>query len=124
MRGGGGGELLLLLLLLLLRLIGLLGLRLLDTFLAAFLGLGESEKDDDLPRLPAGGRALLGEIEFERERIGLRIGDLLRLRFIGDLLGGGLLTRLGERRLGGGERLLIGGLPRILRGEGLGGDLL
>lgn len=118
---GGGGELLLLLLLL--RLIGLLGLRLLDTFLVTFLGLGESEKDDDLPRLLAGGRTLLGEIELEGERTGLRIGDRIRLRLIGDLLGGGLLIRLGEPRLGRGERLLIG-LPRIRQGDGLGGDLI
>lgn len=119
----GGGELLLLLLLLLLRLKGLLGLRLLDIFLVTFRGLGESEYDDDLPRLPTGGLALLGEIDLERERTGLLIGgDLLRLRLREDLLGG-LLALPPERRLGGGERLRIG-LPRIRRGEALGGDRL
>lgn len=44
----------------------------------------------------------------------------------GNLLGGGLLTRLGgERRLGDmGDRLRGGGLPRFLRGDVLTGDLL
>lgn len=52
------------------------------------------------------------------------MGERLRLRTTGDLLGG-LRTRLGgEQRRGGGDRLRIGGLPRILRGEPLGGDLI
>lgn len=122
--GGGGGELLLLLLLLALPpLKGLLGLRLLD-LRDTFRGLGESEKDDDLPRL-TGGRPLRGENDLEFERAGLRIGERLRLRPMGDLLGG-LRARLGggERRLGGGggERLRPG-LPRNLLGETLAGDL-
>lgn len=102
--------------LLLLPLKGLLGLR--DILRVTFRGLGDSE-DDDLPRLPAGPRPLLGESDLERDRRGLRIGERLRLRS-GDLLGG-LRARLGgERRLGGrGERLRTG-LPRIL----LGGDPL
>ena len=37
---------------------------------------------------------LLGEIDLERERTGLRIGERLRLRLKGDLLGG-LRARLG-----------------------------
>lgn len=109
--------------LLLLRLRGLLGLRLLDIFLAPFRGLGESDKDDDLPRLLTGGRTLLGEIELEGERLGLLIGERVRLRLKEVLLGGGLLARPPDRRLGGGERLRIG-LPRPLRGEALRGDLL
>lgn len=62
-------------------------------------------------------------MDLERDRAGLRIGERLRLRARGDLLGG-LRARLGgERRLGGrGERLRTG-LPRILRGEALTGDL-
>lgn len=119
----GGGELLLLLLLLLLfPLSGLLGLRLLDIFLGILLGLGELEYEDDLPRLPAGPRPLRGEMDLERERPGLRIGDRLRLR-IGDLLRG-LRTLLGGdlRLRGGGDRLRTG-LPRILLGDPLGGDL-
>lgn len=108
--------------LLLLPLNGLLGLR--DTLRVTFLGLGDPEDDDvDLPRLPGGGpRPLLGEIDLERDRPGLRIGERLRLRS-GDLLGGGLRGRLGgERRLGGGGERLLTGLPRILLGgEPLGG---
>lgn len=109
--------------LLLLPLIDLLGLILLDTRLAPLRGGGLREpEDDDLPRLGTGGRPpLLGDIDLERERAGLRIGERLRLR-IGDLLGG-LRGRLGgERRLRGGERRRIG-LPRILLGEPLAGDL-
>lgn len=81
-QGFRGGELLLLLLLLLLPLIGLLGLRLLDTLrLPLRGGLGEDpEDDDDLPRLATGALPpLLGEIDLDRERMGLRIGDRLRL---------------------------------------------
>lgn len=116
-----GGEVLLLLLLVLLPLIGLRGLRLLEILRTTFRGLGDPE-DDDLPRLAAGPLPLLGDTDLERERKGLRIGERLRLRS-GDLLGG-LRARLGgERRLKGrGERLRIG-LPRILRGEALAGDL-
>lgn len=101
--------------LLLLLLKDLLGLR--DIFRGTFLGLGDPEYDDDLPRLVAGPRPLRGEIDLDRDRASLRLGDRLRLRLIGDLLGG-LRTRLGgERRLGGkGERLRMG-LPRILTGE-------
>lgn len=98
----------------------LLGLRLLDIFRTTLRGPGDPEEDDDLPRLPGGARPLRGEIDLERERIGLRIGERVRLRGTGDLLSG-LRARLGERRLGGGERLRTG--PRILEGEGLlGGD--
>lgn len=43
-------------------------------------------------------RYLRGEIDLERERIGLRIGERVRLRGIGDLLGG-LRTRLGELQM-------------------------
>lgn len=62
-------------------------------------------------------------MELERERPGLRIGDRLRLR-IGDLLGG-LRSLLGggDLRLRGRGDLLRTGLPRILLGEPLGGDL-
>jgi len=62
-------------------------------------------------------------MDLERERPGLRIGDRLRL-WIGDLLGG-LRSLLGGgdlRLAGGGDRLRTG-LPRILLGEPLGGDL-
>ncbi len=118
-----GGELLRLLLLLLRPLTGLLGLRLLEILLATFLGLGDLEYDDDLPRLTAGARPLRGESDLERERAGLRIGVRLRLTLNGDLFAG-LRYRLGgDLCLGGGERLRRGGLPRILRGEALGGDL-
>lgn len=61
-------------------------------------------------------------MDLERERPGLRIGDRLRLR-IGDLLGGLRTLLRGDLRLrGGGDRLRTG-LPRILLGEPLGGDL-
>lgn len=127
-----GGELLrLLLLLLLLPLIGRLGLPLLDIRLPPLRGgLGDLEYDDDLPRLAAGGRPpLRGDIDLDRERIGRRIGERLRLRMgdrlrlrIGDLLGGLRALLGGDRRLGGGERRRRG-LPRILLGEALAGDL-
>lgn len=112
------GELLLLVSLELLPLMGLLGLRLVIRR-GILRGLGESEYDDDLPRLACGARPLLGE----GDRATLRTGERLRRRLIGDLLGG-LLARLGgERRLiERGERLRIG-LARALRGEILGGDL-
>lgn len=100
---------------------GLLGLR--DILRATLRGLGDPEYEDDLPRLPTGALPLLGETDLEPDLTGLRIGERLRLRLIGDLLGG-LRARLGgERRLGGIGDLLRTGLPRILRGEALTGDL-
>lgn len=99
---------------------GLRGLRLLDTLRGALRGLGD-EEDDALPRLAGGPRPLLGEGDREGERAGLLIGERLRLRPTGDLLGG-LRGRLGERRLGGGGDLRRTGLPRILLGDDLGGD--
>lgn len=121
----------------LLPLIGLLGLRLLDTLLGALRGLGDEEDEDvDLPRLGGGPRPLLGdgdldgeriglltgERDLDGERIGLLTGERLRRRPIGDLRGGGLRTRLGERRLGGGGERRRTGLPRILLGDPRGGD--
>lgn len=50
------------------------------------------------------------------------MGERLRRRPTGDLLGG-LRARLGERRLGGSGERRRTGLPRILRGDALGGDL-
>lgn len=111
-----GGELLLLVSLELLPLMGLLGLRLVIRR-GILRGLGESEYEDDLPRLACGARPLLGEGDRGGDRAALRTGERLRRRLIGDLLGG-LLARLGgDRRLGGrGERLRIG-LARALRGD-------
>lgn len=70
--------------------------------------LGDEELDDDLPRLEVGSLGLLGEKDLERERIGLLIGERLRLRLrpMGDLLRGEYARR-GERLLGG-ERLRAG----------------
>lgn len=109
--GLGEGELLLLVLL---PLPPLLGLRLLESFLAPLRGLGESEDDEDLPRLCARFRPLRGETDLECERAGLRIGERLCLRYLLK----GLRSRLGgERRLiGKGERLRTG-LPRIRKGD-------
>lgn len=88
-------------------------------------GLGDLEdEDDDLGRLAAGGRPpLLGDIDLERERAGLRKGERLRLRIGGDLLGGLRALLGGDRRLGGGGERRRTGLPRILLGEALAGDL-
>lgn len=108
------------LLLLLLPFKGLLGL--LDILLGPLLGLGDRESEDDLPLLSGG--LLRGEADLDRERPILRTGERLRRRPTGDLLGG-LRARLGggERRRGGkGDRLRTG-LPRILRGDPLTGDL-
>lgn len=111
----------LLLLLLLLPFKSLLGL--LDILRGPLFGLGDTEVDDDLPLLGGGG-LLLGEADLERERTILRTGERLRLRPIGDLLGGlrGLLGG-GERRRGGSGECLRTGLRRTLRGEALIGDL-
>lgn len=87
-------------------------------------GLGDPEYDgDDRPRLATGGRPpLRGDTDLERERAGLRMGERVRLRS-GDLLGGLRALLGGDRRLGGrGERRRTG-LPRILLGEALAGDL-
>lgn len=90
---------------------------------APFLGLGDLEKDEDLPRL-GGARPLRGEADLERERAGLRTGERLRRRIGGDLLGG-LLARLtaGDLLLRGNGERLREGLARILRGETRAGDL-
>lgn len=121
----GEGELLLALLLGLLPLAGLLGgVRLLDIFRTPLRGLGEPERDElDLPRFRGGARPLRGETDLDRDRTGLRIGERVRRRGGGDLLGG-LLARLGGERLlaGIGERLRSG-LPRPLLGETRAGDL-
>lgn len=111
-----------LLLLPLLPLIALLGLRLLETLRGALRGLGDEEYDFDLPRLAGGPRPLLGDMDLDRERAGLLIGERLRRRPTGDLLGG-LRACLGDRRLGGSGERRRTGLPRTRRGEPLGGDL-
>lgn len=113
-------RLLLLLLLLLLPFNGLLGL--FEILRGPLLGLGDREPEDDLPLLTGG--LLRGEADLERDRAILRTGERLRLRPTGDLLGG-LRARLGggeRRRWGKGDRLRTG-LPRILRGDPLTGDL-
>lgn len=48
-----------------------------------------------MPQLLSSLSYLRGEIDLECERIGLRIGERVRLRGTGDLLGG-LRARLGE----------------------------
>lgn len=91
----GGGDLLRLLLVVLRRrglpLRGFLGLRLKDALRPPLCPLGDDEElDEDLPRLDTAGLPLLGEKDLERERIGLLIGERLRVRLrpMGDLLAG------------------------------------
>lgn len=102
---------------------GRLGLRLLGTLRGPFRGLGDLEKDEDLPRF-GGARPLRGETDLERDRAGLLRGERLRRRIGGDLLGGLLaLLAMGDLLLRGNGERLREGLPRILRGETRAGDL-
>lgn len=100
---------------------GLFGLRLFVILRTPFRGLGDLEKDEDLPRF-GGARTLRGEADLDRASF--RTGERLRRRTGGDLFGGLLALLTGGDLLlrGKGERLREG-LPRILRGETRAGDL-